>query len=652
MQRKRFTGKAPARACIMLLSLTLLHNTAYAQDAGMQGTEQRADGGGAMSDGTDYYSRYGTPHEPGAGQDARHEGAGDGFAVESVHTDIRISEDRIFHVEKSICVWYDAAGTHPDISVSIPLYGSGKSGTDRVENISVSSDIQECGFASSRGTGSVSVTLMDSHPGRHYTQYMLSYDYIGAGDDDMSCDIIAQDIGLSGIPYVQSVSFSMSFPSAFEQKGIVFSDSNGNDPGMFHSTDDGMISGYCRDTVPGGCIRMDLTVQDGYFNDAGKGPYDIVIAVPLVFAVLSVAAGFALAAAVFLQRGRSGRIKPVRCVRPPDGISPVYTAAVLNGAVTESDLMLYLPHLAAQGYISISDAGCAGQRKRDPYRGYTFAKKREYDGKDRYAAAFMRILFPGMAHDADPERLHASMNRLSGLCEGMRMEAMSGLWETDEPRAGLCRSAGVFVPLLMSLALTLYGLGAGTGLRMLSFLYGPAISFGIYAVMKRADRYMKKRNVAKGGVSDIMAWIYVITACLMMLIVSDGINHALFLSRHGYMTASLVCEVTLLLCAYNMERRTRACAALCGRLSGFRAFLAGMDESSMEHAVSEDGQYAYRMLPYVAVFGMSHSGWFSLADAACRSEPDWFVSGHEFRCVDFMRDMERMTEKIVEKDGA
>lgn len=603
------------------------------------------------SEQSDYYKESGAPYEADVIVGQKYAEWDNPVIVESMTTDIIVSEDNTYNVTKTVKVYYNTESDH-ELSLIIPLNNFLTTDSDSVSNVELTSSLEGTGYKTSSDSNGFAIVITDVTEGCTYADYTITYTYISRGDDAQNHDAFMQDLmGFKDTP-VCKLNFSVTMPKEYEQKNLYFRNSSAGNVEVFISKEDLTINGYYDRQIDDGSLSIILTVQDGYFNSTSSSKlFKVVLSLLSLLCGLFVIFGFGLAVISYYKFGRSEKPEIISQNKPIKGLSPVDIIVALTGGTTNEDLMLYLLQLANEGYVKIEDTTHKHQKNRNPAIGYKIIKVKDYDGNDRYMKDFMAILFE-KSDTIRPSNLSGIIyKKLNKLRLKIQKRGVEDLWDIDKERRKLCGNIGLLIPLLVSLLLSLYNIDAGISIQMFSFLYGPLMSVLIYCGLKRVDKYIKKRNVMRGGVADIMTWIYTIGVTFLILIVTGSLNSNMFIKHSLLMTMAYLAEVILVYASCDMKKRTAKGVQICGRILGFREFLLTANEIDLKRAVLKDEQYVYKTLPFAMALGIASDGWLSQMNGCYIDNPTWYHSSDEseFRLTEFIDDWEIIIKTMLEK---
>lgn len=609
------------------------------------------DDGGSSGTKEDYYSKSGTPYEEGSLAAKEYSEWENPVIIEKADTDIIVKENNTYDVSKTIKVYYNTETDHK-LELTIPRNNFMESASDSIENLSLTSSLSDTKYKMVTGADSFKVIINDETQGCTYGEYTITYTYISRGEEVRDYDIFMQDLlGFENIP-VRKINFSITMPKTYNQQNLYFQDIDKNNLNLLASSDGTNITGYYDTLLSGGCLSMTLLIENDYFQSTSAPIWlrlllSIVSIICFVFTII----GFALAGISYYKFGKSEKPKTIPQNKPIKGLTPVDIVTTLSGGATNKDLLLYLLELANDGYIRIEDTTYKHHKNRNVVKGYYFIKVKDYDGNDKYVKKFMNILFANNDRVSPYDLSKVTYEKLDKLRLRIQNEGIAELWDIDETRRKLCSNIGLLIPLLTSLLLSLYNIDADLSIHTLSFLYGPIMSILIYMSIRRIDVYIKKRNMMRGGVADIMTWIYFFGSLFLILIILGTLNGAMFVKHSLLITLSYFAEIILIYCSCNMKKRTDKGVILCGKILGFRQFLLESDELDIKKAVLKDEQYIYKILPFAIAMELATDGWLAKMDGCYIDNPTWYKSNSdaEFRLIEFMRDWKVITEAILEK---
>lgn len=570
--------------------------------------------------------------------------------VDKIETNISVTKDNKYNVSKKMRVFYNTDTGH-NVTMTVPLNNFLTSSSDVVDDINVVSNVSNTAYKTSISNNDYKIRIDDGNEGRMFVDYTISYTYISRGDEVNDYDAFKQDlVGVYDAP-VCSMSYSITMPYEYERQNLYFQDYNGdNIMNVIQSQSNLTMSGYYNSTLDNGSISIVLLVQNRYFDSTSSSEIlKFILGFVSFLCTLLVIFGFALTAYSYYKFGINPKVDIRLKSKPLKNVSSVDAIAILRGGITNKDLLLYMIELANLGYIKIEDSTYKHQKNRRPEKSYKFIKIKNYDGDDAGMREFMSIIFNKSDIVTAEDLSDKSYKRLNRLRLRIQDVGMKDLWNTNDKKRTLCSNVGMIIPLLVSLMLSLYNIDVGLGLNTFSFLYGPVLTILIYMIVIHVNKMINTRNIMRGGVADIMTWLYVISFSLVAIVITGVLNAKMFVAHSFTMTMAYLVEILLLYCSCNMRKRTERGIKLCGDILGFRQFLTEVSDLEMKKFVLRDEQYIYHILPMAIALDIASVGWQLKMDENHISNPDWYESTSEsdFSIADFMMDWEKITDMIL-----
>ena len=590
-----------------------------------------------------------TPDKNHASNAAQYLSWSDAVIVEKVNTEIVVDTDNTYRVTKNIRVFYNTDKNH-ELILSVSLANLNSSASDIVKDINVVSHIEGTSFKTKSTTNAYEIIITDPVKGRMHTDYTVEYIYESKGDTDTSADFFVQNLaGFKNAP-VCSVNFKVVMPYEYQQKDLYFQDSKGEKLLIVSSKDFVTITGSYSNVISEN-LNMTLVVEDDYFTKSkNKLSFSLILGLVNILCIGMIGCGFALAGISYYQFGKNATPEITLNKDIIKELSPVDMIISLTGGVTNESLLLYILYLANEGYLTIEDNSYKTQKNRNPATSYQFVKIKEYHGDNHNIRTIMQILFSDNKVVSPIQLSHKAYKRFDKLRLRIQEVGIKDVWEIDESRRKLCANIGVMIPLLASLLLSLHNLNSGSIVHAFSFIYGPIMAVSIYMVIKKADGFIKKRNVMRGGVADTMTWTYVFIVAFLLLILVQTFNSGLFVKNHTLLTIAYLSEIILIYCSCNMRKRTEKGTEMCGQIIGFRQYLLELNEIDMKKNVLKDEQYIYRILPYAMALELATEGWCAQMDGCYIDNPKWYSSASEseFKLAAFMKDWKIISDTILE----
>lgn len=594
----------------------------------------------------------GTPFEKGGKNTDEYDTWEVPAIIDSINTKITVEKSNTYHVKKEVHLYYNTM-ENKQVEMLIPLNNFVKSSSDKIENINVATDATMTGFKTKTEEKGMGVIITDGSLGKKYVDYTITYDYISRGDSERSGDIFAQDlVGFKDIP-VCKLNFTIHMPEDYEQKDLYFADINGNKLNISQSKEGFDINGYSNEKIDNASVNMVLTIQNKYFKSTkSSGLFRFIVGILSLLCTGLVIFGFLLAGVSYYKYGMSEKPEIIQQKRQIKGISPVDMVVILTGGLTNENVMIYLLQLLNEGYIAIKDTMYKHQKNRRPENGYWIIKLKEYDGNDKNMKKFMDIIF----EEKEKVRPVDLSNKIYDKINKMRMDILDngieGLWEISEIQKKLCLVIGVMTPAITCMILSLYNLDAYLSAgHIFSFLYGGIMTFAIAVSITKANDFIKKRNMMRGGIADTMTWIYVFGIMFVVIIFTGIINNKLFVKNYFLLTLAYVAEIILIYCSNNMRKRTEKGTQICGKILGLRSYLYELNDMDMRRIIVKDSTYLYDILPYAFALDVTTDGWLAQMDNCIIENPKWYLTEleTEFSVDTFIHDWNAIVSVMLEK---
>lgn len=573
--------------------------------------------------------------------------------IDSISTEITVEKSNIYHVDKTVRVYYNTA-ENKSLTMLIPFNNLSKKSKDEVENVNLTTDATMTSFTTKTTPEGENVIITDASAGKKYVDYKITYDYLSAGDTESKYDIFRQElVGFPDAP-VAEMKFKVHMPEEYDQSDLYFTDISGNKITINRSNDGLDIEGYAQNKLDNGCVSMTMILNGKYFKNRNTvTPFSFLLGILSTCCLFGIIGSICISAYGYIKFG-TNKIPEITIQKSLlKGLSPVDYTLIMTGGLTNETVMLYLMQLANEGYIAISDTTFRHQKNRSPENGYYFIKKKDYDGKNLNLKKMMNIIFAGSKTKVRPVDLSKHIyDKINKFRLSLLDVKQTDLWEINDVTAKMLNTISFIIPAVTCMVLNLYNLLAYTSIiHMFGFLCGLALTAGIYFAMTKTTEMIQKRNVVRGGVADIMTWIYVFTAILIVLVATGIIDAKLFAVKSWIATFSFVAEIICIYCSSNMKKRTEKGNIACAKILGFRQYLSEMTGMDMKRITVKDMHYPYTILPYAIAIDEITDGWLSQMNSALLENPTWYGNDSDdiFDIELFTHDWNRIVEVMLEK---
>lgn len=571
------------------------------------------------------------------------------YVLDAYDVDITVHEDNTFDVTETIIANFHSNYKHGIIR-DIPLRNTFKhndgttvKGRAKVSNVQVdgaqySISKEDSNFRIKIGSASEYV-----HGQKTYT-IKYTYDFGEEKNKDYD-EFYFNIIGTEWDTVIGNVTFSVHMPKSFDSEKLGFSSgpslSTENKSILFNVVDNDITGEYNGILGVGEGLTIRLTLDEGYFAAAQSltEPWEYLIYIIPI-------AGAVIAFVLWLIFGNDDRISDDLQYYPPEGMNSLEMAFAFKGKVTNKDAVSLLLHLANQGYIKIVETSHTTMTR----GGFKIVKLKEYDGKDENEEKFMRGLFIGSTRrnfktlseavkkiedgaTISKAELEKAIEEEGGLAETTASRLRYSFYRTLDKITNAMNKkenrkkyftntsfASILVIILIILSVLAViivpsaansDMEAGFILFFISLFYVPFFLVGFSKGMPIVIRII---------------WLGFTTIHYGAMIfgVSQGADLLDIDNFYaGGVITSIACIVIQVFFLKFMPKRTTYGLELYGKIKGFKKFLETAEKTRLEHLMAEKPSYAYDILPYAYVLGVS-TKWMKKFEDLTMQAPDWY----------------------------
>ena len=574
------------------------------------------------------------------------------YVIDAYDVDITVHEDNTFDVVEEISAYFFASYKHGIIR-SLPLRnefvrtdGSSSKSRALITNVSVDGDL----YSQSREDGELKIKIGSASAYVHGPKkYTIKYTYNFGEDKSHGFDEFYYNIiGSEWDTVIGNVTFNVHMPKEFDAAKVGFSSgakySTNNDSVIYTIKDNDISGSYNGILGKYEGLTVRVTLDDGYFATAQSliQPWEY-----LIFIVPAV--GVLIVFVLWLIFGNDERAVDDLQYYPPEGMNSLDMAFAYKGKVDGKDVVSLLLHLANQGYIKIVETSSSSSLSRSNFK---IVKMKEYDGKDENEEVFMAGLFRGSSRRRTSSKTLAEIVKSvenGGMLTKKDLEKAfeedDGLEETTSSR------------LRYSFYRTINRITTAVNKKENRKKYFTNTSFAsIMAIICIIVSAFTLIAVPANANSDIEAtFLLVIVMCFYAPFFAVGFSKGVpivfriiwlgFTTIHfGAMmlsglaisdvfetdsfyvyglTFGIACIVIQALFLKFMPKRTAHGLEVYGKIKGFKKFLETAEKDRLERLMAEKPNYAYDILPYAYVLGVS-TKWMKKFESLTMSPPDWY----------------------------
>ncbi len=526
------------------------------------------------------------------------------FVMDRYSVSVAVDSARVMHFEEQMDLdfLYPSHGIIRDIQCYFPGYDGFPATRAEV------SDIRASEAEEVRSDGRfVSIVLGDS--GRLITgpySFAISYDFdMGKDYYDDYDEVYINIVSANGWnTYIGMVEFSITlpFPVSSDRVWVTYGQYGSVTRLPFALSEDSLtVSGSASSLSPGEAVTVRIEMEEGYFIDASD---------PYAMARLAFMAGLILTAALiivalilFFRFGRENLvIAPVE-FDPPEGLTPMDLAFVLNGSVGDDAVGAMLFYWADKGFIEIEE---------DERGRFTFRKLQEPMEMDEREAILFRSFFT-------EDIVDTLMLRISGFPEKLRRHVLpaiaaffSGPHELYDGKGSKARKAVIALTVIHALihvavAAVICGLNSLPVAAVIAFM----------AFM--ASRALSARK-APAPAMLFMAFFFTVLGLSYSSFLSSAVPSAIAVAE---VLSFLVPLFLLSVMTPRMIRRSGYGMHIYSKTLGFREYIDKVEKDRIAMLSEADPRYFYHILSYAMVFGLADR-WCSKFSGITVADVSWY----------------------------
>ena len=550
--------------------------------------------------------------------------SGTDYTTESYNISAVVDTSHTVYVTESITV--DFQQGHHGIQREIPL-GVGEDADDEVIYDITDLQVEGWDYEYSTSDEVLTLTIGDENTYLYGEQtFTFSYHLVYYLDDSEEYDYFAQNfLPTQWETSIESSTITLSMPADLNWEevtiyegayGSTLSESVGAAGNYFTSSvdEDTNVLTLVGTDIPSyyGVTIRDNVLPEGYWSNAvsyGEAQMPWYLLGAGIFVLGALAMG-----GLWFMFGRDKHMTKVLEFHPPMGLNPAAMGYLLDGEITDEEMMTLLFYMASKHYIRIQEY------REDKYRLIRLADPLDDEAKE--VQKFFHGLFVGGRKEVKLDNLPESFRDRLDDCR-VRIAARYSEGKQEDrafrPYTRGLQIAGAIVTILFPLLVGLWNRGA---------LLGNAIGSVVLLVpgMLLLVRQFEHRNSdGKRG------WLLVgfVCTCISILFLGYSVTKELgstFSSLWTGFAFGAVISVAMSAMAFFsvfMSARTDANVMLMGRILGFREFIKTAEYDRLKMLVDENPEYFYDVLPYAEVFGLG-TEWAKKFTSIKIEKPDWY----------------------------
>lgn len=536
----------------------------------------------------------------------------EGYRTTDFHVNVKVNRDRSYDFTEEITVDFSAPrhGIYRDIPYEL--------GETIIKDIQVVGHPFKVKHQHEDGRSVARIIIGDED--RTLTgdwTYHIRYRIVPTRREEEGGD----EIYLNLFPYrwetpIESASCMLTMPSEIDWEKVDFYSgrygSNGLSDKFRHTAGKDFLTVEGKNLAPGETFTMLGILPDGFW----QGAFDRHGRDGFYFAGIGLIA--ALIALLWFLFGRDPRVVPSVEVTPPKGITPLDAGYLIDGEVSENDMLSLIPYFAQKKYLRID---------RNEIGGTILQRLVPADGlsESQGEVEVFRGLFPDGIDRLDTTDTNSSkifmIARLRkqhfDLAEKFVKAKHDGEDMMYTRASKIARWIGFGLIGLMFLSVFLYVSWVAGGFPDRIWFLVPLLPLLgthllVEAVERRLSRTWWNQLLFIGVAIGIFALTYVAIRNFLTLFHSTTLLPGIGMA----FAAALFFEV-------NMLARTRYSSDIVGKLLGFKEFIRVAELDRIQMLVHEDPNYFFDVLPYAYVFGLTDV-WTGHFEALKLDQPEWY----------------------------
>lgn len=353
------------------------------------------------------------------------------------------------------------------------------------------------------------------------------------------------------------------------------------------------VTGVLTESLPVGCgLTFYADVPEGYFENVHT-TWEMNLTILILCGIIAV-----VILAMFFLFGRDETIIPSIQFTPPDGLDSAAVGYIIDGSVSDEDIMSLLIFWADKGYIKIRET-----KKQT----LAFTKLQELPpDAPLYARTFFEGIFGRgegyIGKEVKTSDLKYRMVRTLEKTKKYLRNQFSHLVYTPSSKiARVIATILTCIPIFVT-AVVLNQTAFANGLIfLLAVLYAAGVLLFEYVV----DFWYSKAPSARKlfGSASVALWV----APLAVVLVVYGIRmfSGKMLNLFPALAGTVLVSALGAVLAGFMKKRTKQCVKWMGYLAGLRDFIVTAELDRMKVIAEETPELFYHILPFAYVFGLS-----------------------------------------------
>lgn len=381
------------------------------------------------------------------------------------------------------------------------------------------------------------------------------------------------------------------------------------------------VSGILKEPLPVGTgMTFYVPMEDGYFQNVAttSGKNIFLISISGVFLLILIL--------LFWFFGRDKMIIPSVQFQPPEGFDSAAVGYIIDGNVSDKDVMSLLLFWADKGYMKL--------RETEELE-LSFIKLSELpDDAPKYEKAFFTGIFGKHAPAGKTVKMSNLRYRMADTFSRTKEQIEKSYKEKVYTKASKRARIGAGFISCIPLFLSVFVLMKMTMTNILILVLPALYLIGLVVFSHTVDCWYataRKSRVLMGSISAAMSVTSVVSLVFIYGITMLKGNMLNFFP--GLLAAGILACAGLGFTGF-MKKRTEECIEWMGYLAGLRDFIETAELERMQVIAKDSPQLFYHILPFAYVFGLTDILLDKMKDLTL-SFPDWYETQIPYTHFDY-----------------
>lgn len=334
-----------------------------------------------------------------------------------------------------------------------------------------------------------------------------------------------------------------------------------------------------------------VPLDEGYFTNLNTTkPYNfLVIAISgIVLIALLV---------LFFLFGRDRQIIPSVQFRPPKGLDSAAVGYIVDGNVSDTDIISLILYWADQGYLKIRET-------KKSTLAFTKTGELPEDAPNYEKTLFCGIF--GKAGSVGDEILLSSLKyKTAGTFSKAKEQVMNAYSQRVYTQSSRAARAVSLVLSCVPFFLFTFCLVRYTAVNGLVFLLPVLYLIGVILFNHTVDYWYSRTRSLRLMLGSSASAMSVTSVVALILVYGTGMLRENFLNLFPGLIAAAVTSLAGVVLTGFMKKRTEECVEWMGYLAGLRDFIETAELDRLKVIAKDSPQLFYHILPFAYVFGLT-----------------------------------------------